>query len=299
MTADTAPAPPPRRRIDRNLLLGVGCIVLAGLLFSLMGGAGKLLGQDYSPLQVSWARAFGHLVFMLAAFLPRFGLGVLRARRPGVQITRAALLTTSNVVYFMAITFIPLATAASISLTGPLIVALLAWPMLGERTTPGRAVALVVGFLGVLVVIRPGADVFHPATLLVLLNALSYALYQLLTRRVAGIDSPETSALWSCFVGAAGLLVVLPFVGEWPHYLRDFLLFCALGLLGGTGHYLVARGLTYAGANVVTPFQYFQLITSVLVGWTLFADFPDAMDWLGAAIIIASGLYIGWSHSRR
>jgi drug/metabolite transporter (DMT)-like permease len=299
---DDLGTPPPVaatwRGLDRRLLLGILFICLAGLLFPVMSGFAKILGAEYSSLQVSWARAFGHILFMLAAFLPRYGPGMLRTRRPGLQLARSATLFTSNLCFFYAVTFIPLAQAASISLTAPLIVAILAWPMLGERTTPGRVAALVVGFLGVLIVIRPGMAVFHWASVFVLASATSYGIYQILTRRIAGTDPPETSAIYSSAVGAFGMLLVIPFIWKTPATLFDLALFCGTGVLGALGHYCVARAMTYAPANIVSPFQYFQLLGSVAVGWLFFADLPDAATWLGAGIIIAAGLHIGWSQAR-
>lgn len=280
------------------MLVGILFMCGAGLLFPVMGGFAKLLGTDYSSLQVSWARAFGHVAFMLAAFLPRYGLGMLRTRRPRMQLARSSTLLTSNLCFFSAITFIPIADAGAISLTAPLIVALLAWPMLAERTTPARLTALAVGFIGVLVVIRPGGDVFHPASLLVLVSALAYGLYQILTRQIAGIDTPETSAIYSSTVGAFGMLVVLPFVWRTPASLADIALFLGMGTLGALGHYCVARALAYAPANVISPFQYFQLIGSVGVGYAFFGDLPDGLTWLGASIIVASGLYVALTHAR-
>ncbi|MCO6418792.1 DMT family transporter [Siccirubricoccus sp. KC 17139] len=290
--AAAAPSP------QRHILLGILFMCATALFFPLMSGFGKALGAEYSSLQVSWARAFGHILFLLGAFLPRHGLGLLRTRRPVLQLTRSALLFTSNMAHFFAITFIPLAKAASISLASPLIVALLAWPMLGERTTPARVAALLVGFLGVLVVIRPGMAVFHWASLFVLLSATCYALYQILTRRVAGVDSPETSTIFSSVVGAFGMLLVLPLVWKTPQSLPHLLMFCGMGVLGATGHYCLARALSYAPANIVSPFQYCQLIGSVAIGWLLFGDWPDAGTWLGAAIIVAAGLWIGWTQTR-
>ncbi|MBV1797436.1 DMT family transporter [Siccirubricoccus sp. G192] len=299
---DDLGTPPPAavtwRGPERRLLLGILFICLAGLLFPVMGGFAKILGADYSSLQVSWARAFGHILFMLATFLPRYGPGMLRTRRPGLQLARSATLFTSNLCFFYAVTFIPLAQAASISLTAPLIVAILAWPMLGERTTPGRVAALLVGFAGVLIVIRPGMAVFHWASVFVLASATSYGIYQILTRRIAGTDPPETSAFYSSAVGAFGMLLVIPFVWKTPATLFDLALFCGTGVLGALGHYCVARAMTYAPANIISPFQYFQLLGSVAVGWLFFADLPDAATWLGAGIIIAAGLYIGWSQTR-
>lgn len=272
-------------------------MLTAGLLFPVMGGFAKLLGQDYSSLQISWARAFGHILFLTALFLPRMGLSLFRTRRPLLQLFRSGMLFTSNLNFFYAISFIPLAKAAAISLAAPLIVAALAWPMLGERTTRGRVVALLVGFVGVLVVIRPGTALFHWASVFVLISASAYGVYQILTRRVASIDSPETSALYSAFVGGFGMLLVLPFVWQAPASVLDVGLFIGVGVLGALGHYCVARAFGYAPANMLAPFQYFQLLGSVAVGWLLFSEFPDAITWIGAAIIVGSGLYIGWSQT--
>ena len=276
----------------------MGFICLAGLLFSLMGGIAKLLGQNYSSVQVSWARAFIHLVFLGAVFLPRGGVAVLRTRRPGLQLSRAAMLTLSNLCFFYAITFIPLAKASAISLTAPLIVALLAWPMLRERTTPLRVVAVMVGFLGVLVVIRPGADVFHPAALLVVVSAIAYGVYQILTRMVAPYDSPATSALWAPLTGALLLALAMPWVWENPRSLGDCGLFLACGALGAIGHYCVAQALRFAPANVVSPFQYLQLLAAVAVGFVMFANLPDTLTWVGAAIIVTAGLVLAWSQAK-
>ena len=287
-----------RRIFDRRLLLGVLFICLSGILFPVMNGFAKMLGAEYSTLQVSWARAFGHFVFILAAFLPREGLAVLRTRRPMIQFGRAMMLYISNLCFFFAVVFISIADAAAISMTGPLVVALLAWPMLGERTNARRLIALGCGFVGVLIVIRPGTDLFHWASLLVVASAASYGIYQILTRKVAGIDSPATSSVYAPIVGAIGMLVVMPFVWRTPANFLDLGMFVSLGVLGAAGHYFVARALTYAPANLVSPFQYFQLFASVLVGYVFFAALPDAVVWIGAAIIMVSGLYIGWSQTR-
>jgi drug/metabolite transporter (DMT)-like permease len=292
------PVPAPREW-DSNLLVGVMFICLSGITSPLMNGVAKLLGESYNSLQISWARAFGHILFMLAVFVPRFGLRMLRTRRPGKHLARSACLFISNLAYFFAITFIPIGKAASINMIGPLLVAALAWPMLGERTTGGRVIAVFVGFVGVLVIIRPGSEVFHWAALIIIFSALMNALYQIFTREVADTEAAETSAIYSSVVGAFGMLLVLPFVWRTPSSAFHLGLFCSLGVLGAISHYFIALSLRFAPANIVTPFQYVQMLGSVLVGFLLFGDLPDAMTWLGAATVIACGLYIGWTQTRR
>ena len=291
MKSEQAPA-------TQRILAGILFMCGAGLLFPVMSGFAKFLVVDYSSLQVSWARAFGHIVFMLIFFVPKFGLRMLRTRRFGTQIVRAAMLFMSNVASFLSISFIPLAKAASITMMAPFFVLPLAWLALGERTTAGRLIATAVAFGGVLIVIRPGTELFHWASLLSLVSAAGYAVYQVLTRLISSIDSPETSAIYSSIVGGFGMLLVLPFVWKTPESLRDILYFCSLGVLGGVGHYFVARALTYAPANIVAPFQYMQLLGSVAIGYLFFGDFPDFLGWVGAAVIVAGGLYIGWSQRK-
>ena len=288
-------APSERWRVP----LGIGLVCLAGTMFPFMNAFAKLLGADYSSLQISWARFFGHVLFLMALFMPRRGIRMVFTRRPRLQIARSVIQCVSNLCFVAAIVYQPLASAAAIGMMGPLIVALLAWPILGERTTLGHAVAIVVGFIGVLIVIRPGGDVFHVSALFLVASAVCYAFYQILTRMVANIDPPETTTFYSSAFGAVGMLVVLPFVWKSPASVRDFLLFCGLGVLGGLGHYCVVRALAYAPANIISPFQYFQLIGSVIVGYLLFGHFPDAATWAGSAVIVSAGLYLGWSQTRR
>jgi len=281
-------------------LLGILFMCLAGSFLPMMNGVAKLMSQGYSSEQVVWARTLSHLVFVLALFVPKHGWGIVRTRRPGVQFLRSCMLIMSTFLFFSAIKFVPIAKAASISFTAPLIVVLLSGPMLGEKVTLSRVLAVIVGFVGVLVVIRPGFDVFHWASLLIVGSATCYAVYQVLTRRVAGYDAPETSVVYSVLVGSVLMSLVVPFSWKTPGSLTDVLLLGSLGVFGGLGHYCVARAMTYAPANFVSPFQYWQMIGSVAIGYLLFSEIPDVFTWLGAALIIGAGLYVGiWGQGRK
>jgi drug/metabolite transporter (DMT)-like permease len=279
--------------------MGILFMCLAGSFLPMMNGLAKLMSQGYASEQVVWARTVSHLVFVLALFLPKRGLSILRTRRPGVQFLRSCMLITSTFLFFSAIKFVPIAKAASISFTAPLIVVLLSGPMLGEKVTLSRILAVLVGFVGVLVVIRPGFEVFQWASLLIVGSASCYAVYQVLTRRVAGTDSPETSVVYSVLVGAVLMSLIVPFSWKTPESWTDALLLGSLGVFGGLGHYCVARAMTYAPANFVSPFQYWQMIGSVAIGYLLFAEIPDVFTWLGASLIIGAGIYIGiWGGGR-
>ena len=294
MTTAVAAAAAPNRA-----LIGIACMLIASSLFPVMNGLVQILSERYSTEQVVWARAASHLMFILGLFAPRFGVAaLLRTVTLKWQIIRSGVHLASMLCFFTGVKYLPLAKAASISFTTPFFVALLAWPMLGERITPRRLMAIMVAFFGVLIVIRPGTEVFQWASLFMLGSAICYALYQILTRRIASVETPETSAIYSSIVGAFGLMFVLPFVWKTPETLRDVAYFCSLGVLGALGHYCVARALHYAPANIVTPFQYMQLLGSVVVGYLFFGNFPDVLGWIGAAIIVGAGLYIGWSQRK-
>jgi drug/metabolite transporter (DMT)-like permease len=257
-----------------------------------------VLSPRYTSEQIVWARSISHLVFILALFAPRFGLGIMRTTQLKWQILRSMLLLLSTFLFFNGVKHLPLAKAASISFTAPFIVALLAWPMLGERVGLSRLAAVAVAFAGVLVVIQPGGELFQWASLLILGNTICYALYQIFTRRVAGHDSPETSAVYSVLVGTLVMSLVMPFVWVTPHSWSDAALLFSLGILGGLGHYCVARAMTYAQASVVAPFMYWQIVGSVTVGYIISGLMPELSTWIGAAIIICAGLYIAWCESR-
>ena len=274
-------------------LLGILLMCTASSLFPVMNGLAKLMSRDYSSEQVIWARTVSHLLFVLALFVPRYGWGIVRTRRPRVQFVRSLLLLGSTVLFFIAIRFVPIAQAASISFVAPLIVVMLAGPMLGERVRASQVVAVVIGFVGVLVVIRPGAAVFHWASFLIVGSATCFALYQILTRRVAGIDRPETSVVYSALVGSVLTSLVVPLSWRMPDSWTDVALLGSLGVLGGLGHYFVARALLHAAANVLSPFQYWQMVGSVIVGWWLFAEMPDTATWLGTALIVGAGIHVG------
>jgi drug/metabolite transporter (DMT)-like permease len=282
--------------IVRGILLMMG----ATALFICMNSAVKYLSAHLPALELIWARVLGHTVFVTALFAPTHGgWRLFVTRKPRVQLARSILLVSSTAFFFSAIGHVPLADATAISFTAPLIVALLAGPMLGERITPGHWIALLVGFTGTLVVVRPTGSGVNLHALLVLGSAACYAGYQLLTRRVAGIDPPETSVSYSALVGTVILSLLVPFWWQTPDRLAHWLLLAALGLLGGLGHYLVARAFMWAAASIISPFHYMQLIWAAILGYLLFGDVPGASTWLGALLIMGSGLFVAIRESWR
>jgi len=267
-------------------------------MFALLNAAAKYLSADFPTAQLLWARSAGHLAFVVAAFGPRYGRRLFVTWHPGFQLLRSLLLLGSTAFNFVALRFIGLATATTVTFTSPCLVALLAAPVLGERVGARRWAAIGLGFLGVLVVVRPGAEATQPASLLPLGTAVCYAFYQLLTRRVAASDPPETTVGYSALAGTVVMSAIVPFVWTAPASLARSLLLLSMGLTGGLGHYFVARAYMWAPASVVSPFNYVQLLGAAATGYLIFDDVPDAWLWGGAALIIGSGLLVAHGERR-
>jgi drug/metabolite transporter (DMT)-like permease len=274
------------------VLRGILLMCAGVALFPLMNAAVKLLTAGYPVVEIIWARFTGHLIVMLIVFLPQYGRRLFATRRPLVQIGRSLLMLVSNGVFVLAIGKVPLATASAIGFTSPLIVTALSVPLLREQVGWRRWSAVCVGFAGALLIIRPGHALADPAVLLLLASAAAYALYQIATRWVMAHDSPATGIIFAALVGSLATTTVLPFVFVMPRSLFDLALFLALGCLGGLGHFFVIKAFQAAPAAVIAPLGYVELIGTTILGYLIFGNFPDALTWVGALIIIASGLYI-------
>ena len=283
-----------------TVLKGIGFMCIAVLILPFLNAVAKLLLADgMSVVQVVWARYTVHLLFAVALFAPGRGLRLLRTRRLGTQLTRSALLLGCTAFYFGALPYIALPTAAAINFAAPIIVTVLAVPMLGETVGWRRMLAVCFGFLGVLVIIRPGLGVIHPAGLLVLVTALMYALYQIFTRRVAALDSPQTSVMYMAVVGTLASSLALPWYWSTPQGLGGWLLLLSTGCFAGIGHFFVVKALQHAPASIVSPFSYGQLLGAAALGYWLWGDVPDLWTWIGAAMIVLSGMYIAYRESVR
>src|SRR5437764_9229243 len=228
-------------RHQHDALRGI-LVMCAGVsMFPFMNAAVKLLGAEYPVAQIVWARFTGHLVVMLLIFLPHYGRRLLATRRPAVQIGRSLLMLISNLVFVVAIARVPLATASAIGFTSPLLVTALSVPLLHESVGWRRWSAVLVGFAGALLVIRPGTGLHDPAVLLLLLSSACYALYLIATRWVSFYDSAATGIVFAALFGSLAMSFVLPFVFVAPQSALDAALFLGLGVFGGGGHYLVIR----------------------------------------------------------
>lgn len=281
-------------------LIGIALMCGVGAFFTSLDACAKSLAlAGIDPLLTIFMRYAVGVGLVSLVLNPVTSPGILRTRRPLLQILRSLLLFGTTVMNVVALRYLQLAETLSIAFAAPLLVALLAGPLLGERSGPRRLAAVAFGFLGVLVIVRPGFSTFQPAILLSLGNMICYAFYVIITRKLAATDSSATTMFYSGLAGLAVMTPLLPWfwtnVGDW---LAWALLF-AVGLFGTTGHWLLTLAHARAPANVLAPFTYTQLLWSVLAGYLIFGDLPNGWTILGAAIVTASGLYLLAHDARR
>ena len=277
---------------SRNRLVGIGFASLTYLLFTLLDGSAKWLVGTMPVIMVVWLRFVMHVFIAGALLFPLRGMALVKTRYWRWHALRSLMFIVMTGVNFWALQYLQLTVTTSIQFTVPIIIALISATLLGEKLGAARWIAIIAGFAGVLVIIRPGSAEFHPAMLASVVNAVLYAIFMLLTRRLAAYDSPETIQYLPA-VGAAIALTPLAIAGwEWPDTWLEWTVACLLGVLGGAGHYLLALAHRYASSAVLSPFAYQQVIYMTVLGYILFGDVPGAPVWIGAAIVVASGLYL-------
>jgi drug/metabolite transporter (DMT)-like permease len=271
-------------------LAAIGLILSAMLVFSLMDGLSKVLTAEYPVLQIAWARYFFILAF-LAPFLLRDGARRLRSTRPHLQIARGFCMLGSSVLFVAGLARMPIADATSLGFVSPFFVTALSIPLLSEKVGVRRWSALLVGFVGVLIVIRPGSAAFNPAAFLPIASAACWAVGLIITRMMHSSDQVLTTLAWSTAVGFAALTpAVLP--GWQPPSLAGWAIFVCISALSTVGQLCLISGFRFAPASLLAPFSYSQIVWATLIGFFVFATLPDAQTWIGAAIVVASGLYV-------
>jgi drug/metabolite transporter (DMT)-like permease len=278
----------------------IGMVVFAILLFTVMDTLAKSLSARYPVSQVIWARYFFQFALMLL-LVPRIGaLGLVRTTRLGTHILRGLLLAFSTICMITAISMVPLADAYTITFIAPLLVTVFSIPLLGEHVGWRRWSAVCAGFIGVLIVIRPGFGMAHWALALPLVTAVGFALYQILTRMVSSTPGETAFAMLFhvAWIGSAILSVAMPFTWQ-PVARLDWLPMVAMGALGGLGHLILIRALTVESASLLAPFAYSQIVWALILGYLVFGDVPDVWMLLGGAVIVASGLYVFYREAVR
>ena len=276
----------------RNRLTGIGLVSLTYLVFALLDGSAKWLVGYMPVIMVVWLRFATHVVVAGAVLFPIKGMALVKTSHWRWHLVRALMFMAMTGINFWALQYLQLTVTSSIFFSVPLIIALASASFLGERLAPGKWIAIITGFAGVLVIVRPWGTEFHPAMLASVVNALLYAVFMMMTRRLAAYDSPETIQYLPAVGAAIGLAPFAIAAWETPDGWLEWTVACLMGVLGGLGHYLLALAHRYAPASVIAPFLYQQVIYMALFGYLVFGDVPSPWVWLGATVVIGSGLYL-------
>jgi len=278
-------------------LYGVLLILLSGMLLASHDGLSKYLTQLYPVFLVVWARYLAQVVLMLGMFAPRMGRRVFHTLRPWPQLLRGLSLVSVSIMFISGLRYIPLAEATAVIFLTPLMVTV-ASALLGERVSHSQWLAVGVGLLGVMIIVRPGGALFTPAVLLPFGAAISFTVYQLLTRRLSGTDHPVTSNFLSSLVGFLVMSVLVTFNWRTPS-VHDAVLMASLGLMAMSGHLVLTQAFRYASAASLAPFTYGQIVFAGIVGFIAFGHIPDVEAIAGMTVIIASGLCMAYMQSRQ
>ncbi|NAN52877.1 DMT family transporter [Pseudomonas protegens] len=277
---------------------GIVLIVLATFLFASHDALSKYLSGFFPVIMVVWARYLIHTLLMVGIFLPQSGLRVLRSKRPLLQLLRALCLLSTSLLFTSALLFIPLAEATAVNFLAPVLVTALSVPLLGEQVTRGQWLAVICGFVGVLIIVHPGGELFTPAVLLPFCSALFFCFYQLLTRKLAEHDSPTTSNFFAGLCNTLVMTALVPFFWQTPGFLHS-LLMLALGACGMSAHLFLTQAFRHAAPALLAPFGYCQIVFAGLLGWLLFGHAPSLITQVGIIVICLSGLAAAWQQRRR
>lgn len=289
------PDRPARHDVDREAMPPVAMILALGTFmgFALLDTTAKyLVTIGYAAVFVVWCRFAGHTLLSLIVFQGWRRKDLYRMHNPGLQILRGVLLPATTLFNFLALRDLQLAQTVTIFLSGPMLVTALAGPMLGEWAGPRRWAAIVVGFVGVLIVVRPGSGVFQLPILWSVAAVLTYAVYSILTRKLVARESLSSMVFYSGIIGTVLLAPSAFYATTMPQGWLEIVLLASLGLFGAGGHLLLVRASRLASASKVAPFVYSQLLWMTLFGFVVFGDLPDGWTLTGAVIICLSGLYI-------
>ena len=277
---------------------GIALILATTVCFATLDTLSKLTNRYLPVNEIIWGRYLFHGLALTLLMAPTMKLDLVRTAHPGMQILRGLILLLSSALFMSALVYLPLAEAAAISFVSPLVLTALSVPLLGDRVRRSQWIAVAVGFGGVLVLIRPGGKLFDIATLLPIGCAVSYAFFQIITRKYAGRDSAYTTHFWTALVCTIASSLTLPFFWKTPDA-WGWLAMIAMGLVGGGGHYLLIRAFENAPPSTLAPFSYAQLVWATLLSWLVFDHIPDGWSLFGMAIIVGAGLFAVWRQRRK
>lgn len=273
--------------------------LLAGVCLSSLDTTAKYLVREHSLFVVVWARYAGQMLVVTPFAWHRAGPGFWRTRKLGLQLLRSLMLVLATMAFFGGLRYLPLAEASAVTFLAPIIVVVLSWPLLHEHATRARRIASVAGFLGIVILLRPGSAILHPAVALLVGAAFANALYQLLTRKLLE-EGMHTTLFYSASVGTLALTLALPWAIDDARPAAGALVpFVMLGLFAGLGHWFMTRAYLLAPASMLTPFTYLQILWATAFGYLVFDQHPDRISALGMALIVASGVSLALWERRR
>lgn len=265
--------------------------LLAWVMLPIMDGIAKYLSSDLPVLQITWARYFFTVFFTLPIMFFLFKKYLVWTTNPKLQFLRGLILLIANICFFYSISKISLAKALTLAFIAPLIVTAFSPFFLGENVGYRRWLAVIIGFVGTLVVIRPGFVEINLASIAALTTGIMYGFYLIITRKLSSSDNPLLTLLLTGVVGAIIISLIMPIVWVQPS-LTQWSLMAAVGIFACIGHFFLILSLKYADASKLAPFSYFEIITNILIGYYFFGDFPDKWTFLGLFIIVSAGIYI-------
>jgi len=265
---------------------------MSGAMFMFAGAdaLAKILADTFHPVQVIWFRQAGLLAGVLLILLIK-GRSILTTTQPGLQITRGLLVIVSSVAFVFAVRYVELADAVAASFVAPFFVTILGAVVLKEKVGIRRWLAVLVGFVGALIIVRPGMGVIHPAVMLVVLAAVFYSARQVIGRLLSDTDKTITTIAYTALVSSLILSIALPFYWQLPGSFDQWLMFFGIAVLGGVAEVLIIQALEICEAGILAPIHYTIIIWATVYGYLIFNDLPDRWTLLGTAIIVAAGLY--------
>ncbi len=284
MPAKTAPARPDRP------LRGIGLLLLSGIFLGTSDATSKYLSKTLPSIEITWIRFLVFALIMIPAMVPGSPLFALRTQRPVLQVTRGMALFGSSLLFISGLGFLPIAEASATSFVAPLFVTALSIFFLGEKVGMRRWIATAIGLVGVLIVLRPGTSAFHPAAVFPVASAFAWATCLVMTRRMSGQERAMVTMTYSAIVGLVVVSALVPVVWVTPTW-HDILFGTIVGVASTAGQWIVVLAFRYAGASVLAPFSYVQLLWVTFLGFVIFGEVPDIWTIAGAAVIVASGLY--------
>jgi len=284
---------------DRRMrLLAIALMCATMVCFTGQDTCAKWLSAFLPVSQIVWARYVGAALIAVSLSRPLSRPGILRSRRPWLQLLRSALLFCATTANVFAVRQLQLSETATINFLTPILVALLAGPLLGEKVGGERMIAIALGFLGVVIATRPGTAAFQPIVILAVAGVVCNAAYVLATRKLAGADAPQTTLAWTQIAGLVFLTPLLPWTWVDPGSVRAWAVMAIMGIFGATSHGMLIVAHRFAPAPALTPFTYTQLIWMIVSGVLVFGDWPAVPTLIGAALVVACGAYLALRERR-